>query len=100
MAAPSNAARATLEYLRAHRLEETLNELIILLALDRPADPWVCLADRLDALSDAGGQAIATGRARARTMPPLLQDCTDSEADAYREVARGLQRQWTAAHGT
>lgn len=94
------AACATREYLRAHRLEETLNELVVLLALYRPADPFAWLADRLDALSDAGGRAIATGLARARTMPPPLQGCTDAEADAHREIARDLQRQWAVAHGT
>jgi hypothetical protein len=94
------AAAATRQYLKSHRLEATLNELVVLLVLDRPADPWACLADRLDALSYAGGKAIATGLARARTMPPPLQDCTESEADAHREVARIMQRRWVVAHGS
>mgnify|MGYP003685094523 CR=1 FL=1 len=87
---PSAAARATTAYLDGHKIEDTLNQLVILMALERPDCPWTFLALRLDALADAGGQQIATGRAKARTLPPQMYNCRLEEAEAHSELTQQM----------
>ena len=81
------------EYLRRHKVEDVMNDLVGLIAATQPAEPWDFVADRLAALADAGARAVASGTIGDVRTAPSLELCTAQEAEAISELLRAQLRE-------
>jgi enolase len=84
--------RAILEYMKVHRLEEVLNEIVNDLVKDRPDDPFLDLAQTIEVRSSASNKII---RVHAREIigndgVPMLEAEVETIRGVFRSVVANV----------